>query len=190
MDVGEAADRLQCLRAALTGERLHRFALEIDVGALQGGLLQQRRRGAVRRVELAKLFRGLASHLGDGMVTGEGDDERDRARATHLPQLLHRLALDVTVGVTAGGALPQDRERGVEGKRVDLGGGRIIKKKKKKNRASAARRERGKVITRCEKNESKYKRLTQTTTSWLEHLSSLWIVRERRASHEARDVHR
>src|SRR2546430_16778900 len=82
MDVGEAGDRLQCLRAALTGERLHRFALEIDVGALQGGLLQQRRRGAVRRVELAKLFRGLASHLGDGMVTGEGGDRADRARAT------------------------------------------------------------------------------------------------------------
>src|SRR3712207_9104348 len=33
-------------------------------------------------------------------------------------------------------AYASDRERGVEGKRVDLGGGRIIKKKKKINKRS------------------------------------------------------
>src|SRR2546430_15942432 len=32
----------------------------------------------------------------------------------------------------AGGGILRDRERGGEGKRVDLGGGRIIKKKKKR----------------------------------------------------------
>ena len=59
----------------------------------------------------------VASHLRDGMVAGEGDHERHRARATYSPQLLHRFALDMAVGVTTGDVL-QHAERHVLRRRL------------------------------------------------------------------------
>src|SRR2546427_11261053 len=62
---------------------------------------------------------------------------------------------DMMWAASPGVASSQDRERGVEGKRVDLGGRRIIKKKKKKKetksraKADAQRaRKAGRVTTR------------------------------------------
>src|SRR2546426_9281172 len=72
---------------------------------------------------------------------GAGPEHRGRERGER-----HGIALAITGGAVARGAgcpgpggSDRDRKSGVEGKRVDLGGRRIIKKKKRKRGESKGR---------------------------------------------------
>ena len=76
---------------------------------------------------------------GDQSVRGHGgyvgDDNVPRLNVLDLQRLIRVIPKPVIAmvnGYAIGGG--QERERGGEGKSVDLGGGRIIKKKKKSKR--------------------------------------------------------
>src|SRR5256885_3745239 len=76
-----------------------------------------------------------------------GDRQLARARLVRLRRRVHDATRDVLTGrfgsrlaklvAHADRRCPLDRESGVEGKRVDLGGRRIIKKKKNKTRSQS-----------------------------------------------------